>query len=62
MGSQRLLTILRSAVPNDEIEIIQNLYSDDEEFAEFIVSKIFSLELFPLLYRKGDNFIPSIIA
>ncbi len=56
-GLKRLLTLLRSAVPADEISVIENLYCNDEDFADFIVSKIFSLELFPLMYRKDIQYV-----
>jgi hypothetical protein len=51
-GLKRLLTLIRSAEPEDELKIIKNLFEKDRDFAEFIVSRIFTLELLPVMYRK----------
>ncbi len=56
-GLKKLLTLIRSAEPGDEVKIITNLYETDKDFAEFLVTRIFSLNLLPIMYRKDIQYV-----
>jgi len=49
-GYHHLLNMLRTADLDDELEIMQNLYRDDPDFAQQLEGDIFNLDFIPLMW------------
>lgn len=54
----RLVKILYAGTPGEERTIVQNLFTHEKEFAEFLQEKMFQIEILPLVH---GNFLQEIL-